>query len=507
MERDFHYRRAIRVVTKLFRPSRILKPISFPDLRFYPWNLSVSAEAPFTIQKKWQDQVRQRQAEGEDIDGKLTFHNLYNEIFDLNRTLIHQIKDKNPGFCEPNGTPKPYWFSTLHARAHLVRQDKEDKIRAVFGVPKLLLMAENMFIWNLQKEYLNEKVKSPMLWGFETFKGGWNRLRYRLREGRNNSFISGDWSGFDRYALFEVIDDVHQIWREYFTFDDGYEPTMSESNPPGTRLGYPDTYTNPQRLQNLWDWMTYSIKHTPIRGFSGNMYQWKYNGIASGFQQTQLLDSFVNAIMLLTCLSSLGVNIESDEFVLFLQGDDNVVSFPERLLEVHGIEFIRRLANEAKRRFNGELSDDKTTFGTTTDQLEVLSYRNNSGIAYRAEAELLAHLLYPERSRTLDATASACIGIAYASMGCSRQVYNACKDAFDFLTLELKKKPDIEWLRKFFSVRGIPSEEVSLRANHFPTFEDCFAQNFELGGRSERQKQHLWPTKPRGRYGFHFIND
>jgi hypothetical protein len=45
----------------------------------------------------------------------------------------------------------------------MVKSDKPDKIRAVFGVPKLLLMVENMFIWNIQKEYLN-KGKGSLLW-------------------------------------------------------------------------------------------------------------------------------------------------------------------------------------------------------------------------------------------------------------------------------------------------------------------------------------------------------
>nr|QLC36803.1 RNA-dependent RNA polymerase [Sarcosphaera coronaria partitivirus] len=501
VKRDFHYRRALRVCEKLFRPSRRLNPIAFPDLRFYPWSLPVSAEAPFTVQRKWSDKIRQRQADGEDIDGKITFHNLYNEIFNLNRHLVHQIKEKGPGFWNQDGTPKPYWFTTLHARSHLVKQDKEDKLRAVFGVPKLLLQVENMFIWNLQKEYLNQKVKSPMLWGFETFKGGWNKL-YRRFGITKETYLSADWSGFDRFALFEVIDDVHLMWRDWFDFD-RYEPTDATHAPEGIRLSYPESKANPVKIQNLWDWMTHSVKFTPIRGFSGQLYQWQFNGIASGYQQTQLLDSFVNAIYLLTCLSACGINIESDDFDLLVQGDDSLSGFHELVGDYK--VFLKRMETEAKTRFNAILSPDKTSIGNSLSDVEVLSYRNRHGISYRDEAELLAHLLYPERNQDLHATASSCIGIALASMGCSKNVYNTCKNVYEFLTNQFGIEPDWEYLQKYLGVRGLPEDELTL-TKRFPTWDEVFCQNFDLTERTYRMKQHLWPTDPTGGYGFHFLN-
>jgi len=501
--RDWHYQRALRVAERMFRPHRRLKPVSFPDLRFYPWSLPVSAEAPFTREKKWTDIIRQRQADGEDIDGKLTFHNLYNEIFELNRRLVHGIKDKSSQFWTPSGVPIPYEYNSLHTRAHLVKQEDEDKLRAVFGVPKLLLMVENMFVWQLQKEYLNEKVDSPMLWGLETFKGGWKRLYDLIAHKRSNTVISADWSGFDRLALHEVIDDVHNMWRSWFDFDQGYEPTDATDPNPPARLAYQKTTTSEERIQNLWDWMCYSIKHTPIRAESGNLYRWQYNGIASGFQQTQLLDSFVNAIMILTCFSSLGINIESADFLLKVQGDDSLTAFAERVAECDGKDFLVCFADEALRRFNSILSVDKTTMGNDPSDVEVLSYRNKHGIAYRDEAELLAHLLYPERSRGPAELAASAIGIAYAAMGCSHPVYRVCEDVHNFLTKELEVEPDFrEW--KWMERSGI---EWPLPSTQFPTFEETYLQNYIIGGRPEKMKQRLWPTEPTGDYGFYFIND
>lgn len=505
LKRDFHYLRALRVCEKLFRPSRTLHPIAFPDLRFYPWTLSVSAEAPFTVEKHWRTKIQQRQADGEELDGRLTFHNLYDEVFQLNRHLIHQIKEGDKSFWNLDGTPKPYWYNTLHTRSHMVKSNEPDKLRAVFGVPKLLLMAENMFLWNIQKEYLNQKINSHMLWGFETFKGGWLKLWNRLYSKKCSTFLSADWSGFDRFALFECIDDVHNMWRSWFDFSK-YEPTRANSGLPGIQLSYPHSKTSPEKIERLWQWMCYCIKYTPIKGQSGQLYQWQFNGIASGYQQTQLMGSFVNAIYILTCLSELGINIESENFDLLVQGDDSLTAFPEIYTDQEFPIFLKDLETIAKRRFNANLSVDKTAIGDSLNSVDVLSYSNVQGIAFRDEAELLAHLLYPEKFQTLEATASCCIGIAYASMGCSKVVYDVCHDAYSFLTNSFHIDPDVNYLQDFFRVRGSPLTD-DFRIPRFPTFDECFSQNFEIRSRPESEKQRLWPTIPTGEFGFRFINN
>jgi hypothetical protein len=490
--RDFHYMRALRVVEKIFRPHRRLKPIAFPDLRYYPWNLPISAEAPYTESSYWQEVVKRKAREGETDNATVSFHNLYNEIFHVNRRLVHEIKYGRSPFWTPDGHPVPYEFTYLHNRSHLVKKEKPDKIRAVFGVPKLLLMVENMFIWNIQREYLNGPLgKSPLLWGFETIRGGWNKLISRLSSNALNTHLSADWSGFDHKALHEVIDDVHRMWRSWFDFDQGYEPSKSDTH------DYIDTKSRETQIERLWQWMCYSIKHTPIKAESGNMYQWKWNGIASGFQQTQLLDSFVNAIYLLTSLSALGINIESESFRLLVQGDDSVTSFPELIPDEKN--FLARLSTEAKRRFNADLSTDKTSIGSNPSDIEVLSYRNRSGLAYRSPAQLLAHLLYPERPRRPGEQAAAAAGIAQAAMGCSKAVYDTCKDVYDFLveTLEIEpqwKEPDLN--------RPTP---YLLNVQEFPPYLRTVLQNFDIRERTESDKQRHWPTKPSGN-GFHFLN-
>lgn len=494
LDRDYHYRRALRVVEKLFRPSRRLRPIAFPDLRYYPWTLNTSAEYPYRESKYWHDYVRQKHREGECDDDKLNFHNLYDEIFFINRKHVHSIKYGLKPFWDDDGNPVPYGYIYLHSRAHMRKVGDPPKIRAVFGAPKLLLMVENMFIWALQKEYLNRRVnRGPLLWGYETFRGGWQHLIMRLSSKEINSVISADWSGFDHRALHSVIDDIHDMWRRWFDFDQGYEPSISDTH------DYSRTRTREEQIQRLWDWMCNAIKHTPIVAESGNVYRWRFNGIASGFQQTQLLDSFVNAVMLLTCLSSCGVNIDSDHFQALFQGDDSIVTFPERVdLPV----FVKRLADEASRRFNAVLNTEKTTFGDWFDNIEVLSYRYSGGFAERDPAELLAHLLYPERPRHASEAAAACIGIAQAAMG-NRIVYDTCRDIFDFFVKELGIDPNFKSRFGHQTPGLLRWWEPSL--TRFPSFEETWAQNFETSFRSKEDMNRLWPIRPTGN-GFRFLN-
>nr|ATS94403.1 RNA-dependent RNA polymerase [Erysiphe necator partitivirus 2] len=496
LPRDFHYCRSLRVTEQLFRPSRRLKPISFPDLRYYPWTLNTSAEVPFTNSKYWEGIIRQKQSDGDIEDGATSFHNLYNEVFHINRKHVHIIKRRLPPFWNTNGEPEPYLWSSLHTRAHLVKSENPDKNRAVFGVTKLLLMTENMFIWNLQKEYLNQIVKSPMMWGFETVRGGWMKIwRETHKDGPPSSVLSADWSGFDHKVLHEIIDDVHIMWRNWFDFDQGYEPTNT----------YPNTTTRPEQIQNLWDWMTYSIKHTAIRCQSGKTYRWKFNGLASGYQQTQLLGSFVNCVMLLTCLSSIGINIEAPTFKIFVQGDDSLVTFNEMVFIHETKPFLLKLEKDARRRFNADLSVEKSFAGQSLSDVEVLSYKNRSGIAYRDEAELLAHLLYPERHRDLAATAASAIGIATAAMGCSRTVYDICHDVYNFIVNELGISPHprgVHWMTRV---------HIPISIDVFPSFQQTSAQNWCLTERSKSDNNRLWPTQPIGQTddkpdGFYFLN-
>lgn len=44
--KDYHYYKALENTKQLFSPPQTYRPASFPDLRYYPWTLPTSAEAP-----------------------------------------------------------------------------------------------------------------------------------------------------------------------------------------------------------------------------------------------------------------------------------------------------------------------------------------------------------------------------------------------------------------------------------------------------------------------------
>jgi len=347
--KDEHFTKAVQMTKDSFKPTEVLYPVAYPDLRYYPWTLPVSAEAPWNLNDfkfvpfqttyDWADPawsyfkgkvskyfrvrewLRYKQAVGIIRDDTPNFHNLYNEMFVYNRSLIHEIKYGSRNFWTEDGTPIPYYWSTLHARSHVVSSDEPDKIRAVFGPPKLLLQDENCFIWQMQRCYLNGD-EGRMLWGREIMKGGWKKLMREIETGGTpNTVLTVDWRQFDKRLLFELMSTVHSIWRSYFSFE-RYAPTSFYPN------GRPK---DPFHIERLWKWMCYCIFFTPILLPDGRLYQWTYNGFGSGYQQTQLMDSFGNMIMILTCLSSLGINIRSDRFWIRVQGDDSLVTFFERV--------------------------------------------------------------------------------------------------------------------------------------------------------------------------------
>nr|UDL14342.1 MAG: RNA-dependent RNA polymerase [Partitiviridae sp.] len=528
--KDYDYKRAVKRVTELFHPGRLLHPVSYPDLRYYPWKLKPNAEAPwnnpdFTFTPTFRDlddetespkleehlsrlsnwisdrTVTVRQYLNSKfnigmIDNQFPkFHNLYNEIFQYNRVLVHQIKEGHPSFW--NGiTPKPYFWTTLHARSHVVGKDEPDKIRAVFGVTKLLLMIENMFIWPLQATYLNDPATGRLLWGREMIRGGWKKLHAEIHENGNpNGFLSLDWSQFDKRLLFELIDEVHLIWRSYFDFS-RYQPTSF----------YPNANPrNPERLERLWNWMCYSVKHTPIRLPNNELWKWTYNGFSSGFQQTQLQDSFANAIMILTCLSALGINIDSEHFWIRVQGDDSLIAFYERIWYIYGPHFLTQLAETAEFYFNAKLSTKKSQFSNVLNGMSVLSFHNTFGLPYRTDEDLLRHLFFPERNQDLARTASAALGLAYAACGCSPRFHALCMYIWNKLIIEKGFNPNeesIQWLER----AGVFTE-LDIKAMISEDFPQCLelrASVWMHTPRSRQERERLWPTEPgpRGRFFF-----
>jgi hypothetical protein len=519
---DDNVTEAIKVTTESFKPKEKLHPVSFPDLRYYPWNLVPSAEAPWNlsnflfvpfqssydwknplwkhlkakVSKYWnvRDWLRYKQAIGEIKDDTPNFHNLYNELFVYNRTLVHQIKYGFSKFWDSYGNPRTYYWNTLHARSHVVSKDEPDKIRAVFGAPKLLLMIENMFIWQLQRTYLNEDT-GRMLWGREIMKGGWKKLYNEiLSNGTPNTLLSIDWSQFDKRLLFQLMDIVHDIWKSYFDFSK-YAPTSFYPH------GHPK---DPLTIERLWRWMCYSIKFNPILLPDGRLYRWTYNGFGSGYQQTQLMDSFANMIMILTCLSALGININSDHFWIRIQGDDSLVSFFERTFDIYGPNFLSMLADAAEYYFNAKLNVKKSSILNKLNNLSVLGYFNIYGLPFRTDEDLLRHLYFPERPQDWTRLAASSMGLAMASTGCSIRFYNTCQMIWNELVVKRGIKPyfrELKWMER----ANMIERSEALEGTDFPKIYELRSKVWCEPIREESAKQRLWPTRPGPAGRFYFL--
>jgi len=158
------------------------------------------------------------------------------------------------------------------------------------------------------------------------------------------------------------------------------------------------------------------------------LFEWTRNGLASGFQQTQLLDSFVNAVMMLTILSRMGVNIESENFWFRVQGDDSLSSFPSNFRSK--TRFVNEAEYYGKGYFNAKLNRDKTEIGSGKDfsNVRLLGYTQNYGTPKRDVVDLLTKLFYPENEDDFSRLRQRTIGLAYANCGTNAQFHAFCED-------------------------------------------------------------------------------
>ncbi|ANQ45203.1 RNA-dependent RNA polymerase [Rose partitivirus] len=498
--KDEHYYRAIEHVKKLFTPEEKLRPVHFADLRYYPWQLSSNIGAPFATSKKWQEYVNDKFTAGqtapqvrnlfqeahgtplepEVIDRRMTKRNLYNEMFLINRKNIHLIKDGRK--TNDSGHDLRYWH-TAFARQHLVEHDEPDKVRLVFGAPSTLLMAELMFIWPIQVSLLARGPDSPMLWGYETLTGGWSRLHTWATKAqpRLGSVLTLDWSRFDKDARHTIIKDIHSlIMRPMFTFDNGYHPTVY----------YPETpETDPNRLENLWNWMTDSILTTPLILPDGKILQFMHSGIYSGYFQTQILDSMYNSVMLFTILSRMGFNIE--KVAIKVQGDDSIILMPYQYTVIKDT-FLQFFSAYAQEYFGSTLNMKKSEILPSLERAEVLRYRNHGTMPERDELQLLAMLRHPERTSSLPSLMARAIGVAYANCGNHTRVYQICEDIYKYLA-KGGFKPDPFGLPGGLRYRQnyIPSY-VQIDISHFPTYFET-VMHLQDPHRAILTNRH-WPT-------------
>lgn len=235
---------------------------------------------------------------------------------------------------------------------------------------------------------------------------------------------------------------------------------------------------------------------------NGATFQWQRNGFGSGFMMTQLLDSFANAIMLLTCLAALGIKIEEEHFWMLVQGDDSIIAFCEA---VYGPTFMTRLEDAAKFYFNAKLNLKKSRVSGTFHGHTILGYIIDNQMPYRSDEDLLRHLFFPESTKNnWNRQMTVFIGLTYASCGRNPRFYEFAKYCFE----KLRSKGDEPATRYLFWMQraGI-IDTTDFDVITFPDRLALVGQLWMPSSRSREQIQRIWPTEegPRGR--FYFFHD
>jgi len=307
------YAAGLKLVHDLFKPPKLFRPVHFADLRFYPWELSTSAEEPLVSDPLLIEAVKAAHKQGDLPNTRMSKNALYNAAFGYNRTYVHNIKEADPK-TDFSKTRTHFFDCTAHARSHLTPIEDPAKTRMVFGIPWLFLMVELMLLWPLMNWL--RKGTTPIAWSYEIMTGGMRKLNQQTRD--DDLYLCLDWSQFDKRTRYIFIDKIHAMWKSWMTKDSGYMPTVeypSTTQPHGPRIFQ-------QRINNLWNWMSAYLKGMDIKLPDDSKWRKLHSGVASGFMQTQILDSFINLLMLLTILIYLKVPLPEFQLVL---GDDSVL--------------------------------------------------------------------------------------------------------------------------------------------------------------------------------------
>lgn len=452
--RDECYNLALQIAADTFRPDSLVRPAHILDVQHhYPFNNSTNAEAPFSTSPTFLNMLHKA-----DPNLKPTTGNMKHIIFEFSRQWHHEIKHGTSTFDDY------LFFMLLHVKKTVIKAEDPNKLRTIWGVPKPWILAQIMFHWALFASYRRNPKRYPLLWGYETVLGGWFRLNNELFISHLQlSFLMIDWKRFDKYVPHEGIEDVHTITESYIDFDHGYLPTVD----------YPDTSStwNPekaQRLRRLYKWTLHAYKHTPIALPDGSTYVRTHATLPSGLYTTQYYDSFWNYIMLATILISLGFDPKS--CIIKVLGDDSLIRLHVLIPPNAHEAFFLALQDAASYYFGSIISLNKSKIANSTNQCEVLGYRNHNGFPHRSFHELAAKLYYSKsRNPTPEISMGISIGIAYANLGMHKPLHNVCRNIFEYY----QSKGVTPSARGFSSVYGQdPHSAPHIDIQSFPTISE-----------------------------------
>ncbi|AAX39023.1 putative RNA dependent RNA polymerase [Vicia cryptic virus] len=512
---DEHVEYGLQCMADAFRPPRPCRPAHILDVKHgYPYKWNVNAEFPFstdeyflTQRKTFGEFIRMHEYEHIDKDDffrrhpNLESHDflrtivppkfgyLKSTIFSWTRRWHHIIK---LGFTDTTGLDNNgYLYNRfifpmlLHTKTAIVKKDDPNKMRTIWGASKPWIIADTMFYWEYQAWVKHNPGSTPMLWGFETFTGGWFRLNQLLFCGLiRRSFITLDWSRFDKRAYFPLLRKIMYTVKSFLTFEEGYVPTHAAPNHPQWNQDKTD------KLERLWLWTLENLFEAPIILPDGRMYRRHFAGIPSGLFITQLLDSWYNYTMLATILHALGFN--PSNCIIKVQGDDSIIRLNVLVPSERHDHLMSRIVELAEYYFNSIVNVKKSEIRNRLNGCEVLSYRNHNGLPFRDEIAMLAQFYHTKaRDPTPEITMAQAIGFAYASCATHTRVLWVLEDIYNYyrdqgytpnragLTLTFGDSPDLTM------------PEMPL--DHFPTKSEIVRYLTCTNYRNEAQNARTWP--------------
>ncbi|QED42875.1 ORF1 [Helianthus cryptic virus 1] len=365
----------------------------------------------------------------------------HNSTYENARTIVHMIKK----FGSPSPIPydpldedlsdenKQHYVDLLNkffndyptllfTRNHISRRDGVLKVRPVYAVDDLFIIIELMLTFPLTVQA--RKQSCCIMYGLETIRGS-NHYIERLARSYS-TFFSLDWSSYDQ-RLPRVITDIYytDFLRSLIVINQGYQPTYEYPVYPD--LDEHSLYTrmdNLLRFLHLWyNNMTFVLP-------DGFAYRRTCCGVPSGLYNTQYLDSFGNLFLIIDSMIEFGFDdVQIDEFVLFILGDDNTGMTTIPIGVIH--KFILFLESYALIRYNMVLSSTKSVLTTLRSKIQTLGYECNYGSPVRDISKLVAQLCYPENGLKPHTTSARAIGIAYAAAAQDHKFHSFCHDIYN----------------------------------------------------------------------------
>nr|AEX87909.2 RNA-dependent RNA polymerase [Heterobasidion partitivirus 9] len=504
----------LNAMQRAFCPPNPARPVHLYDVEWhYPYKWQVNAEVPFSTEtyflklrkkfsdfydaasKTWThyvnplDALRRYGPEPPfDTLNQVTppkFGFMKELIFSFVHSWLHVIKSRfhsNAGYTHSNFLRQRFLFPMqLHIKTALVKADQPNKLRSIWGVSKLWIIAETMIYWELIAYMKLNRGSTPMLWGYETFTGGWFRLNAELQSSHlRQSIITIDWSRFDKRAYFWLIRKILFRIRQHLDFNNGYVGTKD----------YPSSPTDPDKLQALWEWTLEALFDSPIILPDGKMYKRRFAGIPSGLYITQLLDSWYNYTMLAAILTYLG--LDPERCIIKVQGDDSIIRLYVLIPPSEHDNFLLKMQEVATHLFASRISDQKSEVRDDLNGAEVLSYRNNRGLPYRDEIQMVAQFYHTKaKDPTPEITMAQAIGFAYAACGNNYRIHSLLEEVYNYYH-EQGFTPNPAGLSIVFG-DSPDRPDYPIELDHFPTQQETQRFLLSTDYRNAEQDARTWP--------------